>query len=97
MIFPEFEASKTRISQGLSYPSDGTEDENHKDENKKTQQLMWLAQHERECLQRALDMLPVELPETIMNAADLFARVTDLYRQINVARDIASRKKGGSR
>ena len=91
--FPEFEASKTKDSQGSSYPSDAVEDENDKDENERKQQLMWLAEYERECLQRALDKLRVEVPETIMNAVDLFVRVTDLYGQIYVARDIASRMK----
>ncbi|KAM0798241.1 hypothetical protein BDR22DRAFT_823590 [Usnea florida] len=91
--FPEFEASKTTSSQGLSYPSDGTEDEDDEDENERKQQLMWLAQYERECLQRALDKQRVEVPEAIMNAVDLFVRVTDLYGQIYIARDIASRIK----
>ena len=59
----------------------------------KKSDLLWLAEYERECLDAAAVKLRDQIPAEIMDAIDLFARVTDLYGQIYVARDIASRMK----
>ena len=72
---------------------EATDDGEGADEETKKAELMWLAEYERECLQLALGKLRAEVQETVMNAVDLFVRVTDLYGQIYVARDIASRMK----
>ena len=91
--FPEFGAGTKVHREDESHALDATDDEKTADENEKKQQLMWLAQYERECLEMALGKLRGEVAETVMNAVDLFVRVTDLYGQIYVARDIASRMK----
>ena len=99
--FPEFCAR----GDGASVNTDGGSSESRAveasddddrvstDEETKKSELMWLAEYERECLELALGRLRVEVPETVMNAVELFVRVTDLYGQIYVARDISSRIK----
>lgn len=99
--FPEFDArggdaGAMMMDQGSgeSRAPEATGDgEKCADEERKKSELMWLAQYERECLKLALGKLRAEVPETVMNAVELFVRVTDLYGQIYVARDIASRMK----
>ncbi|MCJ1333655.1 hypothetical protein MMC10_010355 [Thelotrema lepadinum] len=61
--------------------------------NGKKQQLMWLAQYERHCLESAYQRLDELTPAPVMSKIDLFIKVTDLYGQIYVARDIASRRQ----
>ena len=58
--------------------------------------LMYVAEYERECCDRALEKL---LRETVVDARtrrilQAFVNVTDLYGQIYVQRDIASRVMG---
>ena len=91
--FPEFSAGTMRDRGGESHALDAAEDERIADENERKQQLMWAAHYERECLEVALKKLRQEVPETLMNGVDLFVRVTDLYGQIYVAKDIGSRTK----
>ena len=55
--------------------------------------LMYLAEYERECLNRALERLGGMTEKGTMTRVRLFVNVTDLYGQIYVARDIASRMK----
>lgn len=50
--------------------------------------LLDLAEYERRNLERSLDELAYECSEHTMNAVRYFVRVTDLYGQIYVARDI---------
>ena len=56
-------------------------------------QLMWLAEYERDCLTTARQRLSKEVSPAIMDKLALFINVTDLYGQIYVARDIASRRQ----
>ena len=82
------------VSGGESDAMDATEDGSRMaDGNQRKRELMWLAQYERECLEVALGKLRGQVSDTIMDAVDLFVRVTDLYGQIYVERDIASRMK----
>ena len=55
--------------------------------------LTKLAGYERDCLELALKHLRDVSKRRDLHALDLFIRVTDLYGQIYVARDIASRMK----
>lgn len=62
-------------------------------------QLMSIAEHERHCLSVALDQLDNELSSSSgrnngkwMSAIRFFVNVTDLYGQIYVVKDIATRK-----
>lgn len=91
--FPEFGADTVADRGDESLALDAIEDRELADEKERKGQLMWLAQYERECLEVALGKLRGEVSEEVMNAVDLFVRVTDLYGQIYVARDIASRMK----
>ena len=91
--FPEFGADTVMDRGNGTHALDATEDEAVADVKARKEQLMWLAQYERECLGVALGKLRDEVSEEVMDAVDLFVRVTDLYGQIYVARDIASRMK----
>lgn len=91
--FPEFGADTVMDREDKTHAVDATEDEEVADEKARKQQLMWLAQYERDCLEVALGKLRGEVSEEVMNAVNLFVRVTDLYGQVYVARDIASRMK----
>ena len=73
--------------------ADANENEEGADEKERKEQLMWLAQYERECLEGALGKLREEVSEEIMDAVELFVRATDIYGQIYVVKDIASRMK----
>lgn len=57
--------------------------------------LMWVAEYERECCMTALDRLENEtgLDARTKRILKMFVDVTDLYGQIYVARDIASRMR----
>ena len=90
--FSEFAESRSAI------PSVGNDTTNkellrEQGESKRKENLLWLAEYERDCFVMAMDKLRNEISEEIMDALDLFVRVTDLYGQIYVARDIASRMK----
>lgn len=94
--FPDFDhvIGEVMVSGGESDAMDATEDGSRMaDGNQRKRELMWLAQYERECLEVALGKLRGQVSDTIMDAVDLFVRVTDLYGQIYVERDIASRMK----
>ena len=64
-------------------------------EQKRKDDLMWLAEYEREMCVRALERLTTEmgLDARMKRILRTFVDVTDLYGQIYVARDIASRMK----
>ena len=100
--FPEFGGAEAAVTdRGDDDDDDETragdpatvDDEQVADEQARKGQLMWLAQYERECLEGALGKLSGEVSAEVMNAVNLFVRVTDLYGQIYVARDITSRTK----
>ena len=57
------------------------------------EQLMWLAEYERDCMTAARQRLSKEVSPAVMDKLALFINVTDLYGQIYVARDIASRRQ----
>ena len=57
-------------------------------------ELLFIAEYEREQMLLAKSRLALKVDEKIMNKLDVFCQVTDLYGQIYVARDIASRVKG---
>jgi len=78
--FPEF----------FDSPGMGTEEE---EANRRKTELMYLAEYERECLNRALECLGEMVEREILDKVWLFVNVTDLFGQIYVARDIASRMK----
>ena len=56
---------------------------------------MWVAEYERECCMTALDRLENEtgLDARTKRILRMFVDVTDLYGQIYVAKDIASRMR----
>ena len=94
--FPDFDDGVGEVvdSGGGSDAVDATEDSAEiTDGDQRKRELMWLAQYERECLEVALGKLRGQVLDTVMDAVDLFVRVTDLYGQIYVERDIASRMK----
>lgn len=62
-------------------------------DGKKKQELMWLAEYERQCLDLAVGKLAEILPSSIVDALRLFVGVTDLYGQMYVAQDLTSRIK----
>lgn len=64
-----------------------------KEEKRRKADLMYLAEYERECLNSALERLAEMVEPAAMDRVRLFVDVTDLYGQIYVARDIASRLK----
>ncbi|PQE15285.1 ent-kaurene synthase protein [Rutstroemia sp. NJR-2017a BVV2] len=53
-------------------------------------ELFWIANYERQCLDLAVKQLEDHIDEVSRNALRVFVRVTDLYGQIYVARDIAT-------
>lgn len=57
----------------------------------KKDQLLWIAEYERHCLELSLESLASECSKEIMDALRFFVRVTDLYGQIYVAKDIGVR------
>ncbi|KAL4905807.1 hypothetical protein BDW74DRAFT_177509 [Aspergillus multicolor] len=67
------------------------------DEQAMKDDLMWIAEYERECCHRALEKLLEEssLDERECRVLRTFVDVTELYGQIYVARDIASRIERG--
>jgi hypothetical protein len=86
----DFDEFNTSIDQGAV-----GKDEREADACK-LKQLFWLAEYERECLNFARRELEKEVSESIMRKIMLFVNVTDLYGQIYVARDIASRRTNGT-
>ena len=59
-------------------------------EVRKKEDLFWLAEYERECLERVVIRLEQEVPAAIMDRLRLFVNVADLYGQIYVARDVGN-------
>ena len=60
-------------------------------ESRKKEDLFWLAEYERQCLDLAMQKLEAEVGAEAMNAVRLFVNVTDLYGQIYVLRDVTNR------
>ncbi|KAL8719760.1 MAG: hypothetical protein Q9225_003276 [Loekoesia sp. 1 TL-2023] len=59
--------------------------------SKMKKDLLWIAQYQRKCLEVSLEELADQCSEKTMDAIRCFVRVTDLYGQIYVARDIGIR------
>ena len=96
--FPEFHDMKVRTAGQWNAPQLGEEEEEeeedmHRKEDELKSTLFQIAEFERECLTRSLQRLKDTIPARTANMLDLFIGVTDLYGQIYVARDIASRMR----
>ena len=84
--FPEFH-DRGEDKEGVEHGSaEGINEAVKKD-------LFWIAEYERECLNGAVSRLEKEMDNVMMNQLRVFIDVTDLYGQIYVARDIASRMR----
>ena len=81
--FPEFEAEVRG-----EMTADSSEVESRLKED-----LFWVAEYERELLGTIIGRLTEQLGQAKMEILQVFIQVTDLYGQIYVARDIASRMK----
>ena len=55
--------------------------------------LFWIAEYERDCLNGAVSKMEKEVDRSVIDPLRVFLDVTDIYGQIYVARDIASRMK----
>ncbi|KAL1965541.1 hypothetical protein VTN77DRAFT_5624 [Rasamsonia byssochlamydoides] len=78
------------------FHEDGNQDGNQDDslsEDRIRGQLVRIANYERECLELAAQKLVQEVAPSTWKALQVFIDVTDLYGQIYVVRDIASRMK----
>lgn len=84
--FPEFYAST--VAAGSGGDLGGTEQETARKAD-----LMYLAEYERGCMNEAIELLEGMVDPGVTNRVRLFVNVTDMYGQIYVARDIASRMK----
>ncbi len=92
--FPEFHCG-TNSNGFLEDQMDEEQQERrrHEEDDKKAD-LLWLANHERECLEQAFAKLEESgIKSRIKEMLRLFIRVTDLYGQIYVARDLTGRVK----
>lgn len=93
--FPEFQAPKSRnpdkdeTGSGVERRS-GTEDA---DAIRRKRELMELAEYERSCVVAAKERLFPLVGKRVGEALGVLINVTDLYGQIYVARDIASRMR----
>ncbi len=81
--FPEFDAE----AKDLMTDNDGDV------ESRLKENLYWIAEYERECIGVTLRRLEEQLGKTKIMMLRVFVDVTDLYRQIYIARDITSRLK----
>ena len=79
--FPEFEAEA----------KDPTTDDDADTESRLKEDLYWIAEYERECLGMIVRRMGEQLGQSRIETLKVFIDVTDLYGQIYVARDIASR------
>ena len=98
MNFPEFHAGggdgdQDAIPLGVDSATHGVEAGRKGKAESIKKELFWLAQYEREGLRRAMGKLKGEVSAQIWDAVTLFVDVTDLYGQIYVQRDVASRMK----
>lgn len=87
--FPEFRTS-TDIQRSGDGGNDGVAKEGSADwENQKRKDLLWLADHERESVELAFEKLEQSgITSYTKEMLRLFVRVTDLYGQMYVERDI---------
>lgn len=81
----EGEGTGAGLSGGIG--KDGEEGE----EERRKEALFNIAEYEREGIGRAQQALEKRVEIRVMRLMDLFVGVTELYGQIHVARDIASR------
>ena len=88
--FPEFHAVKEDETQRQQTDLDESP-KAKEDEIKRT--LFEIAEYERDCMMKAMQRLEERVPARVANMLALFVGVTDLYGQIYVARDIASRMR----
>ncbi|KAL9122767.1 MAG: hypothetical protein Q9187_000684 [Circinaria calcarea] len=88
--FPEFHTEAKGESQRQEFEL-GRKPEVREDEIKA--ELFEIAEYERNCMMKALYELKKRVPARVINMLGLFVGVTDLYGQIYVARDIASRMR----
>ncbi|TGO43437.1 hypothetical protein BHYA_0001g00670 [Botrytis hyacinthi] len=84
--FPEFEKCA-----GSSMSFDATENQTTAELQERKSALMEMAEYERECLLIVKARLRPLVDEKVRGVLDVFVNVTDLYGQIYVARDIATR------
>ena len=63
------------------------------DSSEAKRHLLELASYEQECLDHAMDRLEKEVDSEVMAQIKLFARVTELYNQIYLRRDLSKRKE----
>ena len=88
--FPEFHHSSV---SGSEIDGEGDEDGEKEKEKGIKEAVLEIAGFERECLRLAQGRLDKCVGERVRGAVGVFVDVTDLYGQIYVARDIASRMK----
>lgn len=86
MDFPEFEDCGV-----IPMSSDATEKQTSAELQERRGALMEMAEYGRECLLIVKARLRPLLDERLRGVLDVFVNVTDLYGQIYIARDIASR------
>jgi hypothetical protein len=62
-------------------------------DTKLKEKLFWIAEYERECLSLAIQKLGEQIDQNTMDVIKVFINVTDLYGQIYMIKDIATRMK----
>ncbi|MCJ1245726.1 hypothetical protein MMC30_002930 [Trapelia coarctata] len=87
--FPEFNQGLGDGKTMMGFNIDGERER----EARKKEDLFWLAEYEREGLERAVERLGDVVEGGTMERMRLFVDVTDLYGQIYVARDIGTRTR----
>lgn len=107
--FPEFTSTSTPTptTQGHKRKRDHTNEKDGSEDGVKgpKDELLWLASYERRGLETATELLEAELElggdgnaknaRRLVGALRLFVRVTDLYGQIYVLRDVGTRTRTG--
>ncbi|KAI0425477.1 Ent-kaurene synthase [Xylaria sp. FL1042] len=83
--FPEFRQENERDEENPEYDTSGLFKPNDKILRER---LMSVSQYERECLGAALKRLKPEIAPACWQALQVFVKVTDLYGQIYVTKDI---------
>ena len=87
--FPEFHTGNRRVGAGMGGGKGKSEEEG--EEGRRKEALFKIAEYEREGIRQAQQALEKRVEMRVMRLMDVFVGVTDLYGQIYVARDIASR------
>lgn len=58
---------------------------------RRKEDLLWIAEYERRCMELSLANLADECSEDTLNAVRFFVRVTDLYGQIYIVKDLTNK------